>query len=260
MGSAASASPVVAESAVFHYVQEHLELQDLTVLNTQSTTAVVDEDAGIVHFKVLPAKSGSYTKYCTGWLTDDQIRSHAHMVRVVQDYTSTKICYQANFALGLDYAPMLEQHAMYIRHLKYCIGKMPGYKGPLWRGMVLSNIELNEMKALKQFYVPSFTSATKNKNKPFPGNAVLALDCSDATWTLEMTQELSPVYFNEEEVLISCYTLFEYVSDAEENGKRIINLKALPQLKLDKGTWSVCSIQCHEHGVSTQPRMSLYSL
>lgn len=167
---------------------------------------------------------------CVGWLADGEKPNHKEMIDTVVAYTSTKICYQVNFALATDWGPKLSEHQIYIRRLKYCIGKMPGWNGPLWRGLDLSDVELQTMKDLGRFYIPSFTSATKNKRKAFGGGTVLAIDAANATWTLEMTKELSPIHFREEEVLLSCNTLFDYKGCHNENGETVVNLQVVRQL------------------------------
>ena len=99
---------------------------------------------------------------------------------------------------------------MYIRHLKYCIGKMKGWSGPLYRGVDLSEKELQEMESLGTFFLPSFTSTSKDREKAFGTKShVLIIDAADARWTLEMNNELSIFHATENEVLLSCYSLFK---------------------------------------------------
>lgn len=209
------------------FVQEHLGITDMAVLSADSVSAMPDGD--YVHFKPLAKKGPNYLSSCVGWLAKGERPNQKEMVDTVVAYTSTKVCYQVNFALATDWGPKLSEHQRYIRRLKYCIGKMPGWNGPLWRGLDLSDVELQTMKDLGRFYIPSFTSATKNKKKAFGGGTVLAIDAASATWTLEMTKELSPVYFEEEEVLLTCNTLFDYKSSHIENGKTVVNLKVVRQ-------------------------------
>lgn len=188
---------------------------------------IVMED-NYVHFKVVAEKLPNYMHRCTGWLTGSDVPSYAQMVDIVRMYTGGAdwFCSKVNIALACDYQPGIQTHHMYIRQLKYCCGKMKGWKGPLFRGIDLSDLELDEMKKLKRFYLPSFTSASKDKNKAFSKTHVLVLECSDASWTIEMTEELSKYHAAEQEVLISCYTLFEFIS---HDGK-FVHLRALRQV------------------------------
>lgn len=187
---------------------------------------VVHEDK-IVHIKVVPEKLPNYIRYCTGWLAPGEIPSATEMVTTVKQYTEGPdwFCSKMNLALACDYGPKLQEFGMDIRRLKYCCGKMTGYNGPLYRGLDLSAVEIGEMIKLKRFYFPSFTSASFDKNKAFKKSHILVLECSDASWTLLTNPSLSKYFSEEHEVIISCYTLFEF--DKQEGNK--IYLKAQRQ-------------------------------
>jgi len=125
---------------------------------------------------------------------------------------------------------------MYIRRLKYCIGKMGGWNGVLYRGINLSNDEIGEMVRLKRFYIASFTSASTSIAKAFSGNTILKIDATDARWALPMNHQLSKYHDTEAEVLLTCYTLFDFV---KRDGK-VVSLKVVDL----GGGWYSKSYQC----------------
>merc|ERR1712125_208602 len=154
----------------------------------------------------------NYRKYCTGWLKTDEIPRD--MVGIVREYTGGPdwFCSKVNFALATDYEPRMQQHSRYIRSLKYCIGRMGCWNGHLYRGLNLVKDDIDEMVRLKRFYIASFTSASTSRDKAFPGNTRLVIDATNARWALPMNDQLSIYHKNEQEVLLTCYTLFDLVS------------------------------------------------
>lgn len=208
------------------FVMKNLNIPSLDALKPSEFVVI---EGGCVHVKARKHKGANYLEHCTGWLQNHEIPSKEQMVKTVVAYTTADACYRANTCLTTDHGPTLVDMGMWIRRLKYAIGKLPGWTGPLYRGLNLSQMEFDAMKELGDFYIPSFTSATRTKSKAFGGNTVFYIDASDASWTLLMTKELSPNYYDEDEVLLSCYTRFLFISESWKGQKRIVRLKAIAQ-------------------------------
>jgi len=87
------------------------------------------------------------------------------------------------------------------------------------------------MKSLGTFYIPSFMSTSTDKYNAFTKNTLLIIDVSDAPWTLLMNSTLSKYQDSESELLISCYTKYQWMGQkkGEEPGEpRTVWLNALP--------------------------------
>jgi len=186
---------------------------------------------GDVHFLPVEEELDNYVKYCTGWLDKSEMPNQKAMIKIVKKYTEGKqwFCSTINFALATDHRATLREHGMYIRHLKYCCGKMQGYSGEVYRGVDMSSKEVGQMKSLGTFYIPSFVSTSTDKDKVFSKNTLLIIDVSDAPWTLLMNSTLSKYQDSESELLISCYTKYQWMGQKKKPGEpRTVWLKALP--------------------------------
>ena len=76
------------------------------------------------------------------------------------------------------------------------------------------------------FFIPSFTSTSTtqpfNKNTLFHGE----IPSEWSKFCVEITPELTE-YPNENEILLSCYNLYQYVRTEKSNGKKIIKLRLM---------------------------------
>merc|ERR1739845_41983 len=127
---------------------------------------------------------------------------------------------------------MLPNYSRYCRgwftpEEKYAIGKSPGFAGTLFRGVDMSHEELAKMRDLGRFYMPSFTSTSRDQHKAFGDkNTLIIIDGNQATWTLKVSE--SDTDYDEDEVLLSCYTLSELTNwqaepdDSVEGGSRFL--------------------------------------
>lgn len=172
---------------------------------------VVLSDGGSAHLKVVQRPLPNYRRFCRGKLTSEELRTQDASF-VVRRYTSGGgwFCSKVNLALASDHSQDLQAHGGFVRRLKHSIAQL-GHDwrgGPLFRGLDLSDIELAEMRRLRRFFIPSFTSASKDLNKAFSKRStLLVIDASEAPYVLEVARELSA--YDEAEVLLSCYSVFE---------------------------------------------------
>jgi len=178
-----------------------------------------------VHFYPVRKKGENYKAFCTGLLDYEP-----DIKETVMKYTSGPdwYCTKVNFALGLD-SVNLKDYAQYIRELKYCIGKYgTGYEGVLLRGVDLSDEEISEFEKMgeKEFYIPSFTSASTTK--PFDKNTILKIHCNEKKgFALKIRSEWTR-FPHENEVLMSCYNVYQRMGEIQqEDDKRVINVKLL---------------------------------
>jgi len=148
-----------------------------------------------------------------------------------------------NLGLALDDKEWIDKEAVFIQRLRFCVQEMPGYVGSdlLTRGLDMSPEEAKSMKSQGRFYLPGFVSTTLDAAPPgaFKKNTILRIDASQGERvTLDIAnspdhvkRKLTP-YPNQREVLIQCYSLFEFVDMIEgEDGKpREIFLRLLDPL------------------------------
>ncbi|CAM4865394.1 unnamed protein product [Rotaria socialis] len=163
-------------------------------------------------------------QYCLGWLSENE--KPTSIVDCVREYTSGPgwYCTDINMALATD-SPKLADYGKYIKQLKYSIGMSPmHFSGIVFRGVDLSAAEITAYEKAGLFFIPSFTSTSKSK--PFSGkNTVLHIEISPQ-WS-KFCMEIEPKhtkYSHEEEILFSCYNLYEYVRTEKSNNQRIIKL------------------------------------
>merc|ERR1712008_87522 len=108
----------------------------------------------------------------------------------------------------------LLEHGMYIRHLKYCCGKMQGYSGEVYRGVDMSRKEVGQMKSLGSFYIPSFMSTSTDK---YCFHQKYITDNRRVGCTLDFVDEQHAEYQDSEsELLISCYTKYQWMGQKRE--------------------------------------------
>lgn len=184
-------------------------------------------EGSTVNLLVCPSKMSNYLRCCTGWLSPSQMPHEP--VQVVRRYTSEKggFCYKLNLGLATDNANILTEHALYVRQLKYCIGKHGFQPSTLYRGVELTVHEIRRIEELGTFYIPGFTSTSDDPSKAFNKNTKLVIDASRASWALKIQTAWSD--YPESEVLLSCYTLFEYQGADLCCQPQLLYLKVLEQ-------------------------------
>jgi len=151
------------------------------------------------------------------------------------------------------------------------IEMMDGYTGDavLTRGMNLTRGEVAQMKKMKTFYWPSFTSASKGSG--FSGNTKILIDarrCERITLDIDSSPYNLSEYKSEREVLIQSYAKFKFIkSHTDQNGKHEIHLKLLDPMcehgemidlyhKAKHGRWSevFMTINGQKHKALTMTR------
>jgi len=203
-------------------LQKHAKKSEHVVLKNGELNFIVDDE-----YK--PA----YLEFCTGWLEEhERPADEKQMTAIVWKYTSAPgwFCTGVNLGLALDYAPYVKKHSLYIRHLKYCCGKLPGWKGVGYRGVNMTPLERKSMKEAGRFYLPSFTSVSREFKKCFTTskNTILKINIASGKDNILTTPKLSKYFNVEAEVILSCYTLFEYVKTTKDNkGRFVTELNAL---------------------------------
>jgi len=189
-------------------VSENLHIPESEVPAAVSCSPAAYIHNGVVHMEAVARKMPNYERLCTGWLKDGQKPSDP--TAIIRRYCSEKggFCYSLNTGLAIDHQPTLRKHAMDIRHLKYAIGTLGFKPTTLKRGLDLEPKEVEAMTTLGVFYVPGFTS-TSDGGGQFNKNTLLVIDARDASWALKIKKEWT-AYPSESEVLLTCYTKFQF--------------------------------------------------
>jgi len=88
----------------------------------------------------------------------------------------------------------------------------------LFRGIELSDIEINEMIRNNIFYIPSFTSTSYDFKKCFNNkNTIIYIENSNLNKYGMNVVNYSQ--YNESEVLLNCYNKYEFIKEEYINGK-----------------------------------------
>ena len=87
--------------------------------------------------------------------------------------------------------------------------------------------EVAEYEKRQIFFIPSFTSTSKTTAKVFQKNVLIQIEIPPewSKFCAEITDELTN--YDEEEVLLSCYNLYQHCRTEKSNGKRILKLQLL---------------------------------
>lgn len=87
--------------------------------------------------------------------------------------------------------------------------------------------ETVEYEKKKIFFIPSFTSTSKSEQKAFDKNVLIHIEVPYewSKFCCEIPDEYTK--FDEEEILLSCYNLYEHCRTEKSNGKRIMKLQLL---------------------------------
>jgi hypothetical protein len=90
----------------------------------------------------------------------------------------------------------------------------------------MSSQEIAAYENKNIFFIPSFTSTSKIQ--PFQKNTLFHVEISSewSKFCVEITRELT-AYTNEEEILLSCYNLYQYIRTEKSNGQTMIKLRLI---------------------------------
>ncbi|CAF1337725.1 unnamed protein product [Didymodactylos carnosus] len=119
-------------------------------------------------------------------------------------------------------------------YLKYCVGLLHNHEKPYNTKEIIkkytsgTNMSFKEIEMYERqykFFIPSFTSTSKTK--PFLANTIFHIDITPEwnTFCIEIDSSMSD--YNEDEILLSCYNIYEYKRSEMVNNKRYIKLTLL---------------------------------
>jgi hypothetical protein len=175
----------------------------------------------VVEFLVTDQKQKHYLEHC------NELVEAKDPVATINRYTdhTTEYFAQINLSLAAD-SPVIANHASYIKDLRSSILSQPLLENEiLYRGVDLSQREIAEMESLHNFFIPSFTSTSLDRDKAYSKPALLVIKvpfcCKHAC---SITPELSRFYSTEKEVLLPCYSAFTCERVEKVNSTTVITL------------------------------------
>jgi len=194
------------------YVVDHAGIE------TKGSNLAIDDGSGTMHFLVTQRKQPNYLAHA-----HDPITRVTDPVPIIRQHTEHTTQYYAkvNLSLAAD-SPSLAEHGGYIKQLRASIARCP--RGiltydVLYRGVDMSQLELDRMEGLGTFFVPSFTSTSVERTKAYQKSALLVIRaCHTSNLACVLTQELSNYYKEEKEVLLACYSAL-HLERLEKVGK-----------------------------------------
>lgn len=179
------------------------------------------DDGSTVHFLVTSSKGPNYTSFC-----DETVESE-NSVSTIRQYTdhASELYSKVNFSLAADSPSLAEIHT-YIKQLRASVLATPLLDDcALYRGVELSQIEIDKMEELGKFFIPSFTSTSIDSTKAYDKNSTLCISTTYLSrYACTITPELSDYYGSEKEVLIACYSAFKLQRVEKVGSKNIISL------------------------------------
>jgi hypothetical protein len=201
------------EDKVFEYILGDTALQ-------QSSLAHHAGD-NIVEFLVTAKKQPNYLQYC------NNITEATEPASTINKYTdhTTEYFSHINLSLAAD-SPVLATHAPYIQDLRSSILSQPLLDSDiLYRGVDLSHREMAEMETLKNFFIPSFTSTSIDRDKAYSKPTLLVIKTSLCSkYACSITPQLSKFYNTEREVLLACYSAFTLERVEKVNNTSVLTL------------------------------------
>jgi hypothetical protein len=202
-------------------VKQNPALKDILAQPGTASLAVETSD-DVIHFLVTATHSPNYRAYCHGQaiLPDSPVS----VIRQYTEHTTQKYA-QVNLSLASD-SVALRDHGKYIKELRASVLGMPLLDDcPLFRGVELSQMEIDQMEKLRRFFIPSFTSTSVDSKKAYDKNATLVINTGFLSrYACTITPELSDYHGAEKEVLIACYSAFQLERVEFVNRKHVINL------------------------------------
>lgn len=197
-------------------------------------TSLAIEDGDTIHFLVTASKQPHYLAYCNETVLPDD------PVSIIQQYTEhTSDLYSTiNLRLAAD-APALDENGEYIQALRGAVLQKPLLDDCLlYRGVDLSQKEVDHMEALGRFFIPSFTSTSIDSTKAYSKSHLLVCSFGSLSWLIfkviqtgfcsryacSITAELSNYYNEEREVLLACYSAFNLQRIEKVNSQTVVSL------------------------------------
>lgn len=178
-------------------------------------------DGEIVEFLVTHKKGPNYVEHCSGLV------AATDPVATINKYTdhTTQLFAHVNLSLAAD-SPAIKLHADYIRDLRSAILSQPLLDDTiLYRGVDLSKTEIDEMEALRHFFIPSFSSTSIDREKAYSKSTLMIIKTPFCCkYACSITPELSRFYSTEKEVLLSCYSAYSLEKVEKVNGKTYMTL------------------------------------
>jgi hypothetical protein len=171
--------------------------------------------------------------------------------RIIKIYTSASNWYCTRINLLLAFDHLTGEYATYTNLLNECIiHQEPKWKTKVYRGALHSPLEIFSFLFKHRFFIPSFVSTSRDEKRkfwnPFRGltpeeeievrrtgkqpifqNVVFEIDLSEYYERSTIIQK-HQTDFDEEEVLLASYNLYEWIGYEWRDGRPIIKLKVLP--------------------------------
>lgn len=198
----------------------------------------VEDDSGTVHFMATQDKQANYLQYAFDPTV--HVSNPEATIRLYTDHTTDYFA-KVNLSLAAD-SPSLKEHGTYIKELRSSIGRCSSGILPyekLYRGVDLSEKELDRMEGLGSFYIPSFTSTSVERDKAYNKNSAFVIRLNPAsTLACEITAALSDFYGEEREVLLACYSAFHLERIEKVGPTRMISLYLDDYLSSISGRWT----------------------
>lgn len=188
-------------------------------------------------------KGKNYIENCMGMFSKDEVKEiKVRMNDILKAYTSIKDLHAImNLMLAFDapadvFARKLPEIGIqcnhYIKLLKCCIGlQTEKFSGICYRVGFLNPMELFTMTFKGIFYISQFFSTSTNRDaviKYFKGNVLYEIDTTEFNnFTTLINKKTQTIYPEEEENLISCYNIYQYIHHYLGYNFVIIRLKLL---------------------------------
>jgi len=198
-----------------------LTLYKLFSKSTQQKPSFAVQDSTSIHFLATSAKGPNYLEFSNNVVLPED------PVKTLQMYTdhSNELYSEVNISLAAD-GYTISEHSKYIDELRASIIATPLLDDcVVYRGVQLSQLEIDTMVNLKRFFIPSFTSTTTDPTKIYKKNTTLVIKLPFmCKYACSITSNLSKYYESEKEVLIACYSAFFLESLEVINGANVITL------------------------------------
>eukprot|EP01126_Amoeba_proteus_P059938 TRINITY_DN7880_c0_g1_i4.p1 TRINITY_DN7880_c0_g1~~TRINITY_DN7880_c0_g1_i4.p1 ORF type:complete len:226 (-),score=39.64 TRINITY_DN7880_c0_g1_i4:128-805(-) len=189
----------------------------------EGASLVRDPNASLIEFLVTDRKQPNYLRYC------DEVVLPRDPISTVNLYTehTNNLYAKVNLSLASD-SPVLRNHGEYVKQLRASILELPCLEDSstlLYRGVDLSSSEIHEMEKLSTFFIPSFTSASVDRDKAYSKSTLLVIKTPFCCkYACSVTEKLSKYFSSEREVLVACYAAFNLERRERVNNTDIITL------------------------------------
>eukprot|EP01126_Amoeba_proteus_P059937 TRINITY_DN7880_c0_g1_i1.p1 TRINITY_DN7880_c0_g1~~TRINITY_DN7880_c0_g1_i1.p1 ORF type:complete len:252 (-),score=39.12 TRINITY_DN7880_c0_g1_i1:128-883(-) len=215
----------------------------------EGASLVRDPNASLIEFLVTDRKQPNYLRYC------DEVVLPRDPISTVNLYTehTNNLYAKVNLSLASDspvlrfffsrvtskridtnfsYPPhpffFFRNHGEYVKQLRASILELPCLEDSstlLYRGVDLSSSEIHEMEKLSTFFIPSFTSASVDRDKAYSKSTLLVIKTPFCCkYACSVTEKLSKYFSSEREVLVACYAAFNLERRERVNNTDIITL------------------------------------